>query len=264
MDLRARSTTSSTAPAPGGNASDRPVHGTGPGNRRGARARLGGAAPAPTECGSPFDACSGRVPCRGWLAPQQGTRRQGSAAGTRASRNAPRPPCLPALVALAAVALIVLLLTAFSPGGARSDQAKSAPSLAQRLLPSGASAAARDRGPGHAPDQAADQPGRVTAIGYHASGPTPLPARAGRLAGERRRLRPPLAANRRRRRSGVATTSSRAASAHGRAGLDVGAPVGTDVYAPVDGTLIAISDQIVDGKPYGKRLEIQPAGNRDS
>jgi murein DD-endopeptidase MepM/ murein hydrolase activator NlpD len=43
--------------------------------------------------------------------------------------------------------------------------------------------------------------------------------------------------------------------------LDIGAPVDTDVYAPVDGTVIAISDRIVDALPYGKRVELQPAGS---
>ncbi len=37
--------------------------------------------------------------------------------------------------------------------------------------------------------------------------------------------------------------------------------MGTDVYAPVDGTVIAISDRILDGVPHGKQIEIQPSGN---
>ena len=44
-------------------------------------------------------------------------------------------------------------------------------------------------------------------------------------------------------------------------GLDVGAPAGTDVYAPVDGTVIAISDHILSGRPYGVRIDIQPSGS---
>jgi len=40
--------------------------------------------------------------------------------------------------------------------------------------------------------------------------------------------------------------------------LDVGAPVGTSVYAPVDGTVVAISPYIVGGKRYGSRIDIQP------
>jgi hypothetical protein len=41
--------------------------------------------------------------------------------------------------------------------------------------------------------------------------------------------------------------------------LDVGAAPGTDVYAPVDGTVIGISDFILNGKAYGSRIDIQPS-----
>ena len=41
--------------------------------------------------------------------------------------------------------------------------------------------------------------------------------------------------------------------------LDVGAAPGTDVYAPVDGTVVGISDYILNGKPYGSRIDIQPS-----
>ena len=44
-------------------------------------------------------------------------------------------------------------------------------------------------------------------------------------------------------------------------GLDVGAAAGTDVYAPVDGTVIAISDHILSGRPYGVRIDLQPSGS---
>jgi hypothetical protein len=45
------------------------------------------------------------------------------------------------------------------------------------------------------------------------------------------------------------------------AGLDVGAPVGTDVYAPVDGTVLGIMDYVVGGKKFGVRIDIQPSGS---
>jgi hypothetical protein len=41
--------------------------------------------------------------------------------------------------------------------------------------------------------------------------------------------------------------------------LDVGAAPGTDVYAPVDGTIVGISDYILNGRPYGSRIDIQPS-----
>lgn len=40
--------------------------------------------------------------------------------------------------------------------------------------------------------------------------------------------------------------------------LDVGAATGSDVYAPVDGTVVAITPFVVDGRRYGSQLDIQP------
>jgi hypothetical protein len=42
--------------------------------------------------------------------------------------------------------------------------------------------------------------------------------------------------------------------------LDVGAAPGTDVYAPVDGTIVGIGDLILNGTSYGQQIEIQPTG----
>jgi hypothetical protein len=42
--------------------------------------------------------------------------------------------------------------------------------------------------------------------------------------------------------------------------LDVGAAAGTDVYAPVDGTVLAIDEVVIDGRTYGSRIDIQPTG----
>jgi len=41
--------------------------------------------------------------------------------------------------------------------------------------------------------------------------------------------------------------------------LDVGAAPGTDVYSPVDGTVVSISDFIVDAKKYGSRIDVRPS-----
>jgi hypothetical protein len=40
--------------------------------------------------------------------------------------------------------------------------------------------------------------------------------------------------------------------------LDVGAVAATDVYSPVDGTVIAIRDQIVSGRAIGSEIELRP------
>ena len=44
----------------------------------------------------------------------------------------------------------------------------------------------------------------------------------------------------------------------GTSALDVGAPIGSDVYSPVDGTVVAIKPFIVEGKAYGSEIDIQP------
>jgi hypothetical protein len=41
--------------------------------------------------------------------------------------------------------------------------------------------------------------------------------------------------------------------------LDVGAAPGTDVYAPVDGTVTGISDFVLNGQVFGSRIDIQPS-----
>jgi hypothetical protein len=40
--------------------------------------------------------------------------------------------------------------------------------------------------------------------------------------------------------------------------LDVGAAPGTDVYSPVDGTIVSIADNVIDGKAYGSRIDVRP------
>lgn len=40
--------------------------------------------------------------------------------------------------------------------------------------------------------------------------------------------------------------------------LDVGAVAGTDVYSPIDGTVVAIRDQIVSGRKIGSEIELRP------
>ncbi|MBA2474484.1 MAG: hypothetical protein H0V40_00805, partial [Actinobacteria bacterium] len=40
--------------------------------------------------------------------------------------------------------------------------------------------------------------------------------------------------------------------------LDVGAAPGTDVFSPVEGTVVGITDYVVDQKRYGVRIDLQP------
>jgi hypothetical protein len=104
------------------------------------------------------------------------------------------------------------------------------------------------------------QAGRVTAIGYHASGDGALPLDpVGRQANEGflRRLA--------RRLVGGGATGLRwyqlgGGEGPGTATLDVGAAPGTDVYSPVDGTIIGLTPYIVNGERFGSEIDIQPSG----
>lgn len=165
-----------------------------------------------------------------------------------------------ALSAVGAVALVVLLLTAFGPGDARPvDTVGLAP--AQRLLPSGPPRPQVLALHGDLRIQLPVNHGRVTAIGYHAAGESALELEAVGTqanAGVFGRLVQHLVGE---DGSGIRYYLLEGGIGPQTGGLDVGAPVGTDVYAPVDGTVIGISDRIVDALPYGKRVEIQPAGS---
>jgi hypothetical protein len=100
---------------------------------------------------------------------------------------------------------------------------------------------------------------RVTALGYHAAAtgalalePVGRPANEGLLTRVARRLFGGGSGGLRYYRlggSGGPETSV----------LNVGAAPGTDVYSPVDGTIVGIADYIVSGHKFGVRLDIQPA-----
>jgi murein DD-endopeptidase MepM/ murein hydrolase activator NlpD len=98
----------------------------------------------------------------------------------------------------------------------------------------------------------------VTALGYHGSTSSALPldpvgrqANEGILARILHRLTGADA-------SGVTYYQLNGGSGPRTGALDVGAPAGTSVYAPVAGTVVSIRDYILDGKQYGHRIDIVP------
>ena len=164
------------------------------------------------------------------------------------------------LLLLASVALITLLLTAFGSRGSGPLQT-TAPAPATRLLPSGpphpqvvALAGALRLNLPIALD-------RVTAIGYHAAGDGSLALDpVGRQANQG------LVTRVTRRLFGGGGSGLRYYVLGGGEGpatssLDVGAAPGTDVYSPVDGTIVGITPYIIDGKRLGATIDIQPSGN---
>src|SRR5213078_1639753 len=95
---------------------------------------------------------------------------------------------------------------------------------------------------------------RVTAIGYHSSGDGAIPlSPLGRQGNEGAlsRLAHKIFGG------GGGGFVYYQLSGGETAALDVGAIPGTNVYAPVDGTVVGISDYILNGRPYGSRIDIQ-------
>jgi murein DD-endopeptidase MepM/ murein hydrolase activator NlpD len=164
------------------------------------------------------------------------------------------------LVLLAAVLVPTLLLTAFG-GGANTQLQSAAPARAARLAPAGTPKPQVVSIYGNLRIQLPIAQSRITAIGYHggtegALALAPVGTQVnrglfGRLlhklfggdSGAVRWFQLP---------GGLGASSS---------GLDIGAAAGTDVYAPVDGTVVGLHDLILDGRPYGQRIELQPTGS---
>jgi hypothetical protein len=102
---------------------------------------------------------------------------------------------------------------------------------------------------------------RVTAIAYHASGdgalalePIGHQGNQGILSRVAQRL---FGGG----QSGLRYYVLEGGTGPGTAALDVGALPGTDVYSPVDGTIVGITPYVLAGKPYGARIDIQPTAD---
>jgi hypothetical protein len=167
-------------------------------------------------------------------------------------------------LAVLVVALVVggasLLVTAFG-GGDHPAAPVPAPASASRLLPAGPPAPEVIARYGSLHLQLPVSQSRVTAIGYHggtegALALTPVGTQVnqglfGRLV---------------HKLFGGGSGDVRWYQLSGGLGastsaLDIGASAGTDVYSPVDGTVVGLHDLILNGRPYGQRLEIQPTGS---
>jgi murein DD-endopeptidase MepM/ murein hydrolase activator NlpD len=165
-----------------------------------------------------------------------------------------------ALLVVACVSLVLLLLTAFGTGGVASVVARG-PAPADRFLPAGPPRAQVIAMQDTLRIQMPINQSRVTAVGYHASGSDVLPldpvgsqANAGLVKRLFHRLFGQSGSEIRYYQLGGGVGPQ-------TGGLDVGAPVNTDVYSPVDGSVMAISDLIVSGEAYGVRIDIQPSGS---
>ena len=207
---------------------------------------------------------------RGWKAvnvpPMAAPQAPGLATRSRARKRdeararARRARRTAALLVVAVVCLVVLLLTVFGRD-APTTVTFTGPAPAERLLPAGPPQPQVVSTQDNLRIQLPVNQSRVTAIGYHASGsealalePVGTQANAGLVDRIVRRLFGQNGSDLRYYLldGGVGPRTG---------GLDIGAPVDTDVYAPVDGSVIAVSDQVLSGRAYGVRIDIQPSGN---
>ena len=160
------------------------------------------------------------------------------------------------LVVLAVIAVVTTLLTAFGSG-------RPSPSVDSVLAPPAGLVAASPPRPqivataGTLRLQLPVSQRSVTAIGYHGTADGALAldpvGHQGNQGFVTRLFHRIFGGNKgglvyyRLGGSGTATGS-----------LDVGAAPGTDVYAPVDGSITGLTDYVVNGRKFGVRIDIQP------
>jgi hypothetical protein len=155
------------------------------------------------------------------------------------------------------VAVVTLVLTAFGSGAPRTALVTAAPPPS--TLPT-------DRPPrpevvalaGSLRIQLPVAEEHLTAVGYHAAAPGAVALEPLGRRGNNGLLRRLLDRIVGARGSGMTWYQLAGGDGPPTSALDVGAPAGTDVYAPVDGTVIAIDPYVLDGKRYGARIDIQP------
>jgi murein DD-endopeptidase MepM/ murein hydrolase activator NlpD len=184
---------------------------------------------------------------------RQRQREEARAKARRARRTA-------ALVVIACGCLVALLLTAFGRGG-ETAVTITGPAPASRLLPAGPPQPQIVATHDSLRIQLPINQSRVTAIGYHAGGTLALPLEpvgTQANAGLAERIFRKLFGS---DSSGVRYYMLEGGVGADTGGLDIGAPMGTDVYAPVDGSVIAVTDNVINGKIYGVRIDIQPSGS---
>src|SRR4051812_10963497 len=192
--------------------------------------------------------------------PPARSRRPTAAEHRRRARAARRARSF-ALLALVLVVLIVTLaLTAFGGGGHPAAEPVRLAS-GSRLLPAGPPRPQVIALQGPLRIQLPVAQSEVTAVGYHAASDGALALQPfGKRANEGvvARLFHKIFGG---GGGGLRWYQLSGGEGAPTAALDVGAPPGTDVYAPVDGTIVALTDYVLDGRVYGKRIDIQPAGS---
>jgi len=183
------------------------------------------------------------------------TPRSRHAARLRASRRRAqaRARWFALAVAVGVVSVATLLLTAFD--GSAVEQSSGAPVPAPLPVTSAPPEPQVLATVGNLRLQSPVAQGGVTAVGFHGSDEGPLvlhpvgpQANEGLVARLWRRI---TGSSKR----GLAWYQLESGDLRT---LDVGAVAGTDVYSPVDGTVVAIRDHVVSGKVVGAEIELRP------
>jgi hypothetical protein len=181
-----------------------------------------------------------------------GQARRTSKARASARRRARR---IAGLIVVSIALLVVFLLTAFGSGSPPATQTRPAP--ANRFLPAGQPRPQVVALRGSLRLQLPVAQSRITAIGYHAVGGGALSLEpVGRQVNEGlfQRIARKLFGGGGRGLSYYLLGGNGPSTA----ALDVGAVPGTDVYSPVDGTIVGITPLTLRGRTYGARIDIQP------
>jgi hypothetical protein len=157
---------------------------------------------------------------------------------------------------LSAVLLLTLLLTAFGTWNAPPVANK--PLATPAVLPGGQPLRQIVATAGALHLQLPVSQSAVTAIGYHHAADGSL-----RLTPVGRQGNAGLLSRIWHRLAGSSKTSLVWYQLGGDGGpgtsvLSVGAAAGTDVYSPVDGTVVGITDYVVSNRTYGARIDIRP------
>lgn len=162
------------------------------------------------------------------------------------------------LAALGVLGLVTLLLTAFGSGSSRT-----AVPIVVETAPSASAQAVRPRPQmlatiGNLQIQLPVAAPALTAIGFHGSSDGSLSLQpVGRQANEG------ILARLWRRIAGARRDTPRwyqlEGGPPGTNVLDVGTAPGTDVYAPVDGSVVAVRKLVVGGKRVGSRIDVRPS-----
>jgi hypothetical protein len=160
------------------------------------------------------------------------------------------------LTVISSVVVITLVLTAFSSGPVSATGVAAPPT---RLLPNGPPRPQIVALQGPVRLQLPIAQSHLTAIGYHGAGNGALPleplGRQGNRGVVGRLVDRIFGAD----SGGLVYYRLEGGTGPSTAVLNVGAAPGTDVFSPVDGTVIGLTEFVLNGRRRGVRLDIQPA-----